>query len=271
MNRPSASEVKGAAVREYGRGVDFGRTSDDYARFRPGPPASLYDRVERVVPLRGVVACDVGTGTGLGAIEMAKRGAKVIGVDPAPEQLDAAGRAAQAAQVPLEVRVGTAEALPLEDATIDFYLALQCWHWFDPVKAGAEAMRVLRPGGVIMAASFDYLPRRSRVAGRTEELILKYNPGWPAAGGQGVHLNPMQHLPDAGFTDVEQASYEHVQAFTHEGWRGRMRTCNGVGASLAPEKVAAFDAELAAVLSREFPAELHVEHRVWMVWGRKAL
>lgn len=269
MGTQSASEVKGAAVREYGKKVDFGRVSDDYARFRPGPPASFYDRVERIVPLRGIVATDVGTGTGLAAIEMAKRGAKVIGVDPSEEQLAAAQRGARAAQVPVEFRVGKAEELPLVDSTIDFYLALQCWHWFEPVKAGAEAMRVLTPGGVVMAASFDYLPRRSRVAGRTEELILKFNPGWPAAGGQGVHLNPMQQLPDAGFVDVEQASYEHVQVFTHESWRGRMRTCNGVGASLTPEKAAAFDAELGELLAREFPAELRVEHRVWMVWGRK--
>jgi SAM-dependent methyltransferase len=270
MHKPSASEVKGAAVREYGKNVDFGRTSDDYARFRPGPPASFYDRVERVVPLRGAVAVDIGTGTGLAAIEMAKRGAKVIGVDPSEEQLAAAAHAAGVAQVPVEFRVGKAEALPLVDETIDLYMALQCWHWFDPVKAGAEALRVLKKGGVAMAASFDYLPRRSRVAGRTEELILKYNPGWPAAGGQGVHLNPMQQLPDAGFVDVEQAGYEHVQVFTHEAWRGRMRTCNGVGASLPAEKVAAFDAELAGVLAREFSEELRVEHRVWMVWGRKA-
>ena len=271
MAGQSSSEIKGAAVREYGKGVDFGRTSDDYARFRPGPPSSFYDRVESVVPLRGIVAADVGTGTGLAAIEMAKRGAKVIAIDPAEEQLEAARRSAAAQEVPVEFRVGTAEALPLEDATIDFYLALQCWHWFEPVKAGAEALRVLRPGGVAMTASFDYLPRRSRVAGRTEELILKYNPGWPAAGGQGVHLNPMQHLPDAGFVDVEQFSYEHVQAFTHEAWRGRMRTCNGVGASLAADKVAAFDVDLAEMLAREFPGELHVEHRVWVVWGRKAV
>jgi SAM-dependent methyltransferase len=154
---------------------------------------------------------------------------------------------------------------------VDLYMALQCWHWFDPEKAGAEALRVLRPGGVAVCASFDYLPRRSRLAARTEELVLKYNPAWPMAGGQGVHLNPLQNLPDAGFVDIEQFSFEHRQPFTHEGWRGRMRTCNGVGASLSPGAIAAFDAELAAMLAADFEERVLVEHRVWVVVGRKPL
>jgi SAM-dependent methyltransferase len=270
MSRQSASEIKGAAVREYGKGVDFGRTSDDYARFRPGPPASLYERLDAIKPLRGIDALDVGTGPGIAAMELAARGARVIGVDISEEQL-AAGRASAAARgLAIDFRVGKAEALGVADASTDLYMALQCWHWFDPTKAGAEAMRVLRPGGVIVVASFDYLPRRSKVAARTEELILKYNPAWPMSGGNGVHVNPLNNLPDAGFVDVEQFSYEHRQPFTHEAWRGRMRTCNGVGASLPAEKAAAFDRELGEVLAREFPEEpMMVEHRVWVVWGRR--
>lgn len=266
----SASELKGAAVREYGKAIDFGRTSDDYARFRPGPPASFYDRIEKIRPFRGFDVVDVGTGPGVAALEMAARGARVVAIDPAEEQIAAGAASADARGLSIDFRVGRAEALDLADASIDLYMALQCWHWFEPVKAGAEALRVLRRGGIVVCASFDYLPRRSKLAARTEELILKYNPSWPSAGGQGVHLNPMNQLADAGFVAVEQFSYEHVQTFTHEGWRGRMRTCSGVGANLPAEKVAAFDRDLADVLSREFPDDVGVEHRVWVVWARKA-
>lgn len=270
MDGPIGSEAKGAAVREYGKGVDFGRTSDDYARFRPGPPGSLYERIDRIKSLRGCDALDVGTGPGIAAMELATRGARVIGIDTSAEQL-AAGRTTAAERgLTIDFRVGKAEVLGVANASVDLYMALQCWHWFDPVKAGAEAMRVLRPDGVIVVASFDYLPRRSKVAGRTEELILKYNPTWPMSGGNGVHVNPLNNLPDSGFVGVEQFSYEHRQPFTHEAWRGRMRTCNGVGASLPAETAAAFDRELADLLAREFPEEpMMIEHRVWVVFGSK--
>jgi len=63
-----------------------------------------------------------------------------------------------------------------------------------------------------------------------------------------------------------------MQPFSHEAWRGRMRTCNGVGSGgMSAEQVAAYDADLAALLAREFPEEpVHVAHRVWaMVLQRR--
>lgn len=263
-------EAKSQAVSAYGSRVDFGRVSEDYERFRPGPPESMYDRIEALMPLRGARALDVGTGTGTGALALARRGAVVIAMDPAPNQLRAVERGAAAASVPVQTLEGKAEAIDLPDASLDLYLALQCWHWFDRPRAAAEAMRVLRPGGLAVCASFDYLPHRSDLARATEELVLKHNPTWPMAGGHGVHINPMNDLPAAGFVDLNQFSYEHPQPFTHEAWRGRMRTCNGVGASLGAEVVAAFDRDLDTLLRRSFSAEpIAVPHRVWVVAARR--
>ena len=42
---------------------------------------------------------------------------------------------------------GTAESLPLGDASVDGVFGAQMWHWTDPVKALPEIARVLRPGG----------------------------------------------------------------------------------------------------------------------------
>ncbi len=263
-------ESKTAAVSAYGSRVDFGRVSEDYERFRPGPPASMYDRIDSILPFKGARAIDVGTGTGVGAISLAERGAQVVALDPAQNQLDAAERRARANSLAIQVRLGTAERTGLADGSIDLYLALQCWHWFDRSKAAAEAMRIVGPGGIAVCASFDYLPHRSEVARETEVLILKHNPTWPMAGGHGVHVNPMNDLPQAGFVDIQQFSYEHAQTFTHEAWRGRMRTCNGVGASLGAATVAAFDADLASMLASQFPIEpMMVAHRVWVVVARR--
>ena len=44
--------------------VNFGRRSDDYARYRPGPPDSFYDRLAQFVSLAGADVLDLGTGPG---------------------------------------------------------------------------------------------------------------------------------------------------------------------------------------------------------------
>jgi SAM-dependent methyltransferase len=44
---------------------------------------------------------------------------------------------------------GTAEAIPLPDASVDAALVASAWHWFDQERATAEIARVLRPGGVL--------------------------------------------------------------------------------------------------------------------------
>ncbi|MHC4969723.1 MAG: class I SAM-dependent methyltransferase, partial [Planctomycetota bacterium] len=116
-----------------------------------------------------------------------------------------------------------------------------------------------------------YLAGRSRIAGRTEELILEFNPGWTMAGWDGIYARHIDDLQQQGLALVEQFCYDHLQPFTHESWRGRIRTCNGVGSGvMSDEQVAAFDAALAELLRREFPREpLLIEHRVWAVILRK--
>jgi len=256
---------------ELAASVDFGRTSDDYARFRPGPPPSFYDRLDLLVPISGARIADVGAGTGLVGVELARRGGLVTAVEPAEPQLRQAALAAAAAGVEMTCLHARAESTRIETSSTDLYIASQAWHWFDPVAAGAEAMRILKPGGMAVTVSFDYLPGRSPVARRTEELILRHNPTWPLADGNGCHMRPLFDLPAAGFVDLEQFSYEHEQVFTHEAWRGRMRTCNGVGASLPPEQVKQFDNDLAELLRAEFPDPISIFHRVWVVMASKPL
>jgi SAM-dependent methyltransferase len=271
MERHEASLKR---VREYSTNVDFGHTAGDYARFRPGPPASFYDRLNRIAPLRGSRVVDAACGVGWVALEAAARGSVAVGFDTAEEQVAAARRlASERGLTESQARffVASAEQTGLPDGSFDLYIASQSWHWFDRPKAAAEARRIVRPGGIVVVCSFDYLSRRSPVARVSEELILKYNPTWPMAGGSGCHVGPLFDLPEAGFVGVEQFSYEHLQPFTHEAWRGRMRTCNGVGASLTPERVEAYDRDLAEALAQDFPVSaegtIGIWHRVWVVWA----
>jgi hypothetical protein len=119
-------------------------------------------------------------------------------------------------------------------------------------------------------AHYSYLAEHSEVAGETERLILEFNPSWTMAGAAGVYPEQIDDLIRGGFELLEQFCYQENERFTHEAWRGRVRTCNGVGSGgLAPPDVERFDEALARMLSHRFPEPLLIEHRVWCVIGRK--
>jgi SAM-dependent methyltransferase len=254
-----------------GRRIDFGRVAADYARYRPTFPASFFDRLERAGWIEpGMRALDLGTGTGALALGFAARGLRVTGIDIAPGLLDVARRTAADRGLAAEFREGRAEATGLADASFDLVSAGQCWWWFDSDLAAREAARLLVTGGRLLIGDFSYLALPGNVCARSEALVLQHNPGWTMAGWSGVHPEQVRALDTAGFRDVESFSYTVDVPFSSQAWRGRMRSSNGVGSSLDPAQVEAFDRDLAVLLAAEFPGELSVPHRVFATSGVRA-
>ena len=248
---------------------DYGKRSSDYAEFRPGFPPSFYDRLERFVRLQGQRVLDVGTGPGVMAREMASRGAHVTGLDISPEQVQAARQvaAAHGLNEQCQFLIGSAERTGLQAGSFDLATAGQCWHWFDAPAAMTELKRVLRENAHLVVAHYSYLAEHCEIAGATEQLILEHNPSWTMANSSGIYPDQIDDLIRGGFRLVEQFCYQCQQPFTHAAWRGRMRTCHGVGSGgMTAQQVQAFDTDLAALLRSRFPTEpLLVEHRVWCV------
>lgn len=246
--------------------VDFGRTASDYATHRAGFPPSLYLALaQRGIDVAGKMLIDLGTGTGTLARGFALRGAHVTGIDPAAPMLEHARRLASEAGLTVSFREGTAETTGLPSASADIVAAGQCWHWFDRPKAAAECKRLLRGSGVLVIAHFDWIPLPGNVVAATEALIKQHNPAWRFDGGNGVYGTWLTDMGKAGFEHIESATYDEWPVYSHEAWRGRIRASAGVAASLDATAVAAFDAQLANLLQRDFPADpLPVHHRVFI-------
>lgn len=257
------------STRTFARSVDFSKTAADYRKYRVGFPSKFFDVLEdRGWIATGQHALDLGTGTGTIARGLAMRGLKVMATDPAMALLEQAAELDREAGVNVDYCVGRAESIEAADMSFDLVVAGQCWHWFDRAMAGAESVRVLKPSGRIVIAHFDWLPLSENVVEATEELILKYNPAWTMGGGTGLYPEWLQDLALSGFCEIETFSFDIDQPYTHDGWRGRIRASAGVKASLNPEAIGQFDANLAAMLSRRFPYEpLLIPHRVWAVSG----
>jgi SAM-dependent methyltransferase len=250
--------------------IDFGLTASDYARHRAGFPDSLFARLAAFgIGLPGQCVVDLGTGTGTLARGFAKRGCSVIGIDRAEPLLAEARRLDAEAGVAVEYRVARAETTGLPAASADVVGAGQCWHWFDGPAAARETARILRPDGAAAIAHFDWIPLPGNVADATEKLIQAHNPTWKLAGGLGLYPRWLRDLGEAGFRDLETFSYDVDVRYTPADWRGRIRASAGVGATLQPPAVAAFDRALAALLAAAFPGDvLAVPHRVFAVIGR---
>ncbi len=243
--------------------VDFGRTAADYARHRAGFPEQLFERLAaRGIGRAGQRVLDLGSGTGSLARGFARRGARGTALDISEDLLDQARALAAEEGVAIETLRAPAEDSGLAAASFDVVSAGQCWHWFDRPRAAAEARRLLGPGGRLAISHFDWLPLPGTVVTATEALIETHNPAWSLGGGDGFYPAWAEDAAGAGFGDIESFDFEMPVPYGHEAWRGRIRASAGVGGSLSPEAVAAFDRALAALLTAEFPGEpLQVPHR----------
>lgn len=251
--------------------ADFGNTADDYARHRAGYPDWFFERLMRRGLARpGMRALDLATGTGYLGRGLAQRGLVVTGLDVSPPMIEAA-RALDAAQgISLDYVVGKAEETGLPDERFDLVTAACCWHWFDRPQATAEALRLLKPGGWLVICSQDWLPLPGNVVAATEAIVKRHSPAWPYGDGDGLKPRFVRDLRAGGFHDIESFSVDFAIPYGHAAWRGRMRASAAVSGSLPPDLVAAFDAELAAMLARDFPAEpMPVPHCLFALWGRK--
>ncbi|XP_041473848.1 putative methyltransferase DDB_G0268948 isoform X2 [Lytechinus variegatus] len=127
---------------------------EHYIRFRPAYhayPAELFLKIssflneKRPPPYQLLV--DVGCGSGQGTYGLSSQFEHVIGFDVSKAQVEAATRANTAPNV--EFKVSPAEALPLEDQSVDLITCSQAVHWFDFHAFCEECRRVLKPTGCL--------------------------------------------------------------------------------------------------------------------------
>ncbi|MBW2715478.1 MAG: ArsR family transcriptional regulator [Deltaproteobacteria bacterium] len=111
--------------------------------------------VSRLIDPNLIVA-DIGTGTGILAIELARLGTRVIAIDHSSRMLDAArAKTADEPHLEIEFRHGEADGLPISDSEIDAAFAHMVLHYLpSPSDAIAEMARVVKPGGVVVVVDF---------------------------------------------------------------------------------------------------------------------
>lgn len=186
----------------------FGAAATAYAEHRPDyAQAAVRWALE---PAPGSRVLDLGAGTGKLTATLAAVGADVTAVEPDPAMLAELRRALP----DVGALPGSAEAIPLPDASVDAVLAGNAMHWFDMAVAGPEIARVLVPGGVL-AGLWNVLDDRvDWVAGLTRvspsaAIGPRDTPTRWRAETAGAHLP--KDGGAARFGSPEQAEFPHGQ------------------------------------------------------------
>jgi hypothetical protein len=120
---------------------------------------------------------------------------------------------------------------------------------------------MLKSGGKFLILYMGWLPFEDEIAGKSEEIILKYNPTWTGCGDT---VHPVL-VPDIYLEYFELKSREEFRVdipFTREGWHGRMRACRGVGASMNEARLSAWDKEHFEMLEKNAVEKFMVKHYV---------
>jgi SAM-dependent methyltransferase len=197
--------------------VGFERGAGAYERARPSYPAAAVDLIVRECALApGRTVCDLAAGTGKLTRLLVPSGAEVLAVEPVAamrDQLEAA--------VPGVVALdGTAEAIPLGDASVDAVTVAQAFHWFDPDQALAEIRRVLRAGGHLVLI-WNVRDERVDWVRRFTELIVErgggrpYTPYHQLASGEAMTADHDDVVRRSGqFGDVATAWFPNPQEVT---------------------------------------------------------
>jgi ubiquinone/menaquinone biosynthesis C-methylase UbiE len=100
--------------------------------------------------VEGLDVVELGCGTGYVSSWLARRGARPVGIDNSPAQLETARRLQQEFGVEFPLHLGNAEQTPFPDASFDLAISeYGASIWCDPYAWIPEAARILRPGGLL--------------------------------------------------------------------------------------------------------------------------
>ena len=167
----------------------FSQVAGAYASWRPTYPDALFDAIGKVVPPAARV-WEPGCGSGQATRALAARHARVFATDPSAAQVERHWARAQP-QGNVELAVEPAERTSLADRSIGLVAVAQALHWFDRERFFGECARVLRPGGVLAAWTYQDMLLDDDLEPAADAFRRRIEPYWP----------PERAQVDSGYAD----------------------------------------------------------------------
>jgi len=207
----------------------FGNSAREYELGRPRWPEELIDRVAGELELGSdATVLDLGAGTGKLTRDLVPRFGRVIAVEP-----DDAMRAVLEEGVPeAESLAGSAEAIPLPDASVDAVFTAEAFHWYASDESVGEIVRVLRPrGGLVILWNLDFGDPDPPMGEEVDRVIdVAFAKG--GAPGIGKVLSGFWREPIAKgpFEPLQESEVERTVTRTRDQWLANMLSVSSIAA-----------------------------------------
>lgn len=200
-----------------------------YELARPGYPEEAVALLVAVLGIAaGTFVCDLAAGTGKLTRRLVDLGASVTAVEPVEGMRDQL----RSVLPGVEVVDGTAEEIPLPDASVDVVTVAQAFHWFDAPAALDEIARVLTPGGGLAILwnerdeSTPWVAEMSRIIRWHERTVSRYQ-----------HVDWAEIVGASGrYTPLQEQTVAWEQPMTRELLADRVRSISYVAAMPPPER-----------------------------------
>jgi SAM-dependent methyltransferase len=222
-------------------GFDYDWVSvEDYERYRPGyAPEAVGWMVRRTGLLKASEVADLAAGTGKLTRLLVEAGLKVTAVEPSARMRGVLAQVVDEAQVV----DGTAESIPLPDASLDCVVVGQAFHHFRGEEALAEIGRVLRPEGHL-ALFWNTYVKDDPVKLALDEILDRYaDPSSAVCAAFGSW--PQAFQATRGFAKREVREFAHVHGLPSAGLAPLFATSSDV-ASLPKDRLDSFLADVEA-------------------------
>jgi SAM-dependent methyltransferase len=198
----------------------FSNRVEDYIRYRPGYPRATLDVMRDECGLRPEsVVADVGSGTGLLAQMFLENGNLVYGVEPNAPMREAGEQLLE--KYPHFCSVaGSAEATTLPATSVDFVVAGQAFHWFQPAAARAEFARVLKPKGWVVVLWNERISDATPFQREYEMLLRTFGTDYEEVSATYPRVDEIRNFYRP--TAFEKKVFGNGQVFDFDGLRGRL-------------------------------------------------
>lgn len=205
------------------RRLSFGSAAAAYNTYRPSYPVAA---VQWAIGSRPIRVLEIGAGTGLMTRVLLALDHHVTAVEP---DNNMRAQLALVDDARLDVVPGSAEELPVPDASADAIVVAQAFHWFDLPQALPEMHRVLKPDGTLAVLwnrrndNVPWVEKMSQIVGRHDAR----------SGNRDTSLDDLSPW----FGDVGSAVYQHDVTLTADSLVGLVDTYSYVRLSTDREKV----------------------------------